>query len=81
MTQANDESNKFSSQVVKEFGLFQKTKIMELKQGLLAYADCHIAFHEKVKEKKKKKKYAFPLIIIHTLNNRECLFGKKYCLF
>ncbi|KAG1162585.1 hypothetical protein G6F37_002027 [Rhizopus arrhizus] len=47
VTQANDESNKFSSQVVKEFGLFQKTKIMELKQGLLAYADCHIAFHEK----------------------------------
>jgi hypothetical protein len=81
VTQANDESNKFSSQVVKEFGLFQKTKIMELKQGLLAYADCHIAFHEKVKKKKKKKKnYAF-IFIFNNLKIRECLFGKKYCLF
>lgn len=47
VTKANDESNGFSSQVVKEFEVFQKTKTLELKQGLIAYADCHIAFYEK----------------------------------
>lgn len=47
VTRANDESHKFSIQVVKEFDLFQRTKIVELKQGLLAYADCHIDFYQK----------------------------------
>ncbi|RCH98084.1 intercellular trafficking and secretion [Rhizopus azygosporus] len=43
----SDESAEFSSQVVEEFSLFQKTKLLELKQGLLAYADCHIDFFQK----------------------------------
>ncbi|GAA5803919.1 hypothetical protein HPULCUR_009404 [Helicostylum pulchrum] len=47
VTRTNDESNGFSIQVMKEFDVFQKTKILELKQGLLAYADCHIAFFQK----------------------------------
>lgn len=33
--------------MIKEFKVFQKTKTLELKQGLLAYADCHIEFYEK----------------------------------
>jgi sorting nexin-4 len=48
VTRANDESNGFSNQVVKEFEVFQKTKTLELKQGLIAYADCHINFYQKV---------------------------------
>ncbi|KAI8637686.1 hypothetical protein BD408DRAFT_447423 [Parasitella parasitica] len=47
VTKANDDSNAFSNQVIKEFEVFQKTKMLELKQGLLAYADCHIKFYEK----------------------------------
>ncbi|KAI8091644.1 hypothetical protein BDF21DRAFT_145907 [Thamnidium elegans] len=47
VTRTNDESNGFSIQVMKEFDVFQKTKILELKQGLLAYADCHITFFQK----------------------------------
>lgn len=48
VTRANDDSNGFSNQVVKEFEVFQKTKTLELKQGLIAYADCHIEFYQKV---------------------------------
>ncbi|KAI9268695.1 hypothetical protein BY458DRAFT_436852 [Sporodiniella umbellata] len=47
VAKANDESQDFSVQVVKEFGFFQRTKIVELKQGLLAYADCHVCFYQK----------------------------------
>ncbi|KAI8887122.1 hypothetical protein K501DRAFT_212500 [Backusella circina FSU 941] len=47
VTKANDDSHAFSDQVVKEFTVFQKTKTFELKQGLLAYADCHIEFYQK----------------------------------
>ncbi|CAO3641176.1 unnamed protein product [Mucor fragilis] len=47
VTRANDDSNGFSNQVIKEFQVFQKTKTLELKQGLLAYADCHIEFYQK----------------------------------
>ncbi|GAN06436.1 lipid binding protein [Mucor ambiguus] len=47
VTRANDDSNGFSNQVIKEFEVFQKTKTLELKQGLLAYADCHIEFYQK----------------------------------
>jgi sorting nexin-4 len=45
---ANNDSHAFSDQVLKEFTVFQKTKTFELKQGLLAYADCHIEFYQKV---------------------------------
>ncbi|KAI8366445.1 hypothetical protein EDC96DRAFT_442744, partial [Choanephora cucurbitarum] len=47
VTKANDESIGFSSQVSKEYDIFQKTKMMELKQGLIAYADCHVIFYKK----------------------------------
>lgn len=47
VAKANDESNLFSTQVLKEFETFQETKTLELKQGLLAYANCHIEFYEK----------------------------------
>ncbi|KAF7728120.1 intercellular trafficking and secretion [Apophysomyces ossiformis] len=41
---ANDTSNRFSEQLIKEFEVFQRAKTKELKQGLTAYADCHIEF-------------------------------------
>ncbi|KAI8390057.1 hypothetical protein BD560DRAFT_379787 [Blakeslea trispora] len=47
VTKANDESIGFSNQVSKEYDIFQKTKMMELKQGLIAYADCHVNFYKK----------------------------------
>ncbi|KAI7856769.1 hypothetical protein BDC45DRAFT_502266 [Circinella umbellata] len=43
---ANDESNAFNKQVIKEFELFQQAKTEEMKQGLVAYADSHIKFYE-----------------------------------
>ena len=46
---ANDVSNGFSEQVVKEFEVFNQAKTEELKQGLVAYADSHIKFFETVK--------------------------------
>ena len=57
---ANDESNAFNKQVIKEFELFQQAKTEEMKQGLVAYADSHIKFYETVRVLEKKqiiKKY------------------------
>jgi sorting nexin-4 len=34
--------------MIKEFEIFQKAREAELKQGLAAYADCHIDFYKKV---------------------------------
>jgi sorting nexin-4 len=59
VTRANDDSNGFSNQVIKEFEVFQKTKTLELKQGLLAYADCHIEFYQKVSFIFRRKIYAW----------------------
>lgn len=36
---------------MKEFEIFQKAREIELKQGLAAYADCHIDFYKKVKKR------------------------------
>ncbi|KAI7897773.1 uncharacterized protein BX663DRAFT_490602 [Cokeromyces recurvatus] len=47
VTKANDISNKYSSQMMKEYEIFKKSKEIELKQGLAAYADCHIDFYKK----------------------------------
>ncbi|KAI8372000.1 hypothetical protein EDC96DRAFT_439166, partial [Choanephora cucurbitarum] len=47
VAKANDENNFYSNQMVKEFELFQKARETELKQGLAAYADCHIDFYKK----------------------------------
>jgi sorting nexin-4 len=34
----------FSNQVMKEFQVFEKAKSVELRNGLLSYADSHIDF-------------------------------------
>ncbi|KAI8080173.1 uncharacterized protein B0P05DRAFT_579104 [Gilbertella persicaria] len=47
VAKANDENNQYSNQMVKEFEIFQKARESELKQGLAAYADCHIDFYKK----------------------------------
>ncbi|KAL0079958.1 hypothetical protein J3Q64DRAFT_1751999 [Phycomyces blakesleeanus] len=47
VARANDISNSFSSQVLKESDIFEKAKNKELKQGLTAYADSHIDFFKK----------------------------------
>ncbi|ORZ10821.1 hypothetical protein BCR42DRAFT_422091 [Absidia repens] len=44
---ANDANNTFSSQMIKEYDVFKKTRTVELKQGLAAYADCHVDFYQK----------------------------------
>ncbi|KAI9489566.1 hypothetical protein BDB00DRAFT_770373 [Zychaea mexicana] len=44
VARANDVSNAFNDQVIKEYEVFQQTKTEELKQGLAAYADSHIKF-------------------------------------
>ncbi|KAI8086409.1 Phox homologous domain-containing protein [Halteromyces radiatus] len=44
---ANDANNSFSSQMIQEYDIFQKTRVVELKQGLAAYADCHVDFYQK----------------------------------
>ncbi|KAI9266472.1 hypothetical protein BDA99DRAFT_505758 [Phascolomyces articulosus] len=43
---ANDVSNAFNDQVIKEYEVFQQAKTEEIKQGLVAYADSHIKFYE-----------------------------------
>ncbi|KAI8380192.1 hypothetical protein BD560DRAFT_453284 [Blakeslea trispora] len=47
VAKANDENNFYSNQMVKEFEIFQRAREIELKQGLAAYADCHIDFYKK----------------------------------
>lgn len=49
VAKANDINNSYSSQMIKEFEIFQKAREAELKQGLAAYADCHIDFYKKVR--------------------------------
>jgi sorting nexin-4 len=34
--------------MIREFDIFQRARETELKQGLAAYADCHIDFYKKV---------------------------------
>lgn len=48
VAKANDVNNSYSSQMIKEFEIFQRAREAELKQGLAAYADCHIDFYKKV---------------------------------
>lgn len=48
VAKANDDNNSYSSQMIKEYDIFQRTREIELKQGLTAYADCHIDFYKKV---------------------------------
>jgi sorting nexin-4 len=48
VAKANDENNNYSNQMIKEYEIFQKARESELKQGLAAYADCHIDFYKKV---------------------------------
>ncbi|OZJ02576.1 hypothetical protein BZG36_04199 [Bifiguratus adelaidae] len=45
--QSNDVSNAFSTQVEKEFSIFQKSKTIELRDSLIAYTDSHVEFYEK----------------------------------
>jgi sorting nexin-4 len=52
VARTNDISHSFSDQVVHEFDLFQQCKTNELKQGLAAYADCHVDFYQKVYQEK-----------------------------
>ncbi|OAC98009.1 hypothetical protein MUCCIDRAFT_150586 [Mucor lusitanicus CBS 277.49] len=47
VAKANDVNNSYSSQMIKEFEIFQRAREAELKQGLAAYADCHIDFYKK----------------------------------
>lgn len=47
MAKANDENNNYSNQMIKEYQIFKRAKEAELKQGLAAYADCHIDFYKK----------------------------------
>ncbi|SAM03824.1 hypothetical protein [Absidia glauca] len=44
---ANDANHTFSSQMIKEYSTFQQTRMVELKQGLAAYADCRVDFYQK----------------------------------
>lgn len=48
VAKANDDNNSYSSQMIKEYDIFQRAREIELKQGLTAYADCHIDFYKKV---------------------------------
>lgn len=48
VAKANDDNNSYSSQMIKEYEIFQRAREAELKQGLTAYADCHIDFYKKV---------------------------------
>ncbi|KAI7892498.1 uncharacterized protein EV154DRAFT_537471 [Mucor mucedo] len=47
VAKANDDNNSYSSQMIKEYDIFQRAREIELKQGLTAYADCHIDFYKK----------------------------------
>lgn len=47
VAKANDENNNYSNQMMKEYEIFQKAREAELRQGLAAYADCHIDFYKK----------------------------------
>ncbi|KAI8887520.1 Phox-like protein, partial [Backusella circina FSU 941] len=47
VAKANDTNNTYSTQMAQEFDLFQETTRCELKDGLLAYSDCHIDFYKK----------------------------------
>lgn len=47
VAKANDDNNSYSNQMIKEYEIFQRTRQTELKQGLSAYADCHIDFYKK----------------------------------
>ncbi|KAI8975645.1 lipid binding protein [Mycotypha africana] len=47
LEKTTDESMRFNKQVIKEFELFQQAKTLELKQSLIAYADCHIEFYQR----------------------------------
>ncbi|CEP13087.1 hypothetical protein [Parasitella parasitica] len=49
VAKANDINNSYSNQMIKEFEIFQRAREAELKQGLSAYADCHIDFYKKVR--------------------------------
>ncbi|CAG8467396.1 8912_t:CDS:10 [Diversispora eburnea] len=42
---SNDVANKFSSEVAKEFEVFQTGKTIEMKDYLLLYADSHVEFY------------------------------------
>ncbi|KAI8328053.1 hypothetical protein BC941DRAFT_445716 [Chlamydoabsidia padenii] len=44
---ANDANNTYSNQMIKEYHTFQQTRVVELKQGLAAYADCRVDFFRK----------------------------------
>ncbi|KAI9318375.1 lipid binding protein [Dichotomocladium elegans] len=46
VARANDVSNAFSNQIIKEYDVFERAKTEEIKQGLMAYADSHIKFFE-----------------------------------
>lgn len=48
VAKANDDNNNYSNQMMKEYEIFQKARESELRQGLAAYADCHIDFYKKV---------------------------------
>ncbi|KAI7898952.1 uncharacterized protein BX663DRAFT_479036 [Cokeromyces recurvatus] len=47
VSKTNDDLNAFSEQILEEIKIVEETKMLELKRGLLAYADCHIKFYEK----------------------------------
>ncbi|KAI9261894.1 hypothetical protein EDC94DRAFT_659628 [Helicostylum pulchrum] len=47
VAKANDDNNSYSNQMVKEYDIFESARQTELKQGLSAYADCHIDFYKK----------------------------------
>ncbi|KAI8390905.1 uncharacterized protein BYT42DRAFT_554859 [Radiomyces spectabilis] len=47
VARTNDISDEFSAQVIRDFSVFENRKTDELKQGLAAYADCHIEFFQK----------------------------------
>ncbi|KAF7723006.1 intercellular trafficking and secretion [Apophysomyces ossiformis] len=47
VARTNDINNSFSSQMNREFEIFQNAKTIELKQGFSLYADCHIEFYQK----------------------------------
>ncbi|KAM3586836.1 intercellular trafficking and secretion, variant 2 [Umbelopsis sp. WA50703] len=46
VARSNDVSNMFSTQVMKEFQVFETAKAAELRNGLLDYTDCHIEFYK-----------------------------------
>lgn len=77
MAKANDDNNTYSNQMIKEFDIFQKARETELKQGLAAYADCHLDFYKKV------IRDCMHVHHHHAANNnyRASLFGKIYYLY